>query len=62
MPAASVGVAMPARIEPSVAATRPASGTTPTTKAPSADHTDGARSSLGSAGPSLGFHQLRTAT
>jgi hypothetical protein len=62
MPAASVGVAMPARIEPRVAATRPASGTTPATKARSATHTEDARSSLGSTGPSFGLRKLRTAT
>ena len=59
MPAASVGVARPARIEPSVAAIRPTSGTTPISTSRSIAGSEWTRSSFGTGGPSFGLMKLR---
>ena len=53
MPAASVGVASPARIDPSVAAMRPRSGTTPIATSRSITGRECTRSSIGTGGPEL---------
>ncbi len=60
IPEASVGVAQPARIEPSVAVIRPISGRTPTTTSLSITGSEWTRSSFGTGGPSFGLMKLRT--
>ena len=59
-PAASVGVAMPARIGPSVTAVRTRCGTIPKVSSRTSLGRGIARSAGGSGGPRLGFSTQRT--
>ena len=58
-PAASVGVARPARIEPSVAVISASSGTVPTSTSSSMAGSEWMRSSIGTGGPSFGLRKAR---
>ena len=60
MPEASVGVASPARIEPSVAAISPSRGTTPMITSRTMRRLL-TRSDLGTGGPSFGLMKARPA-